>query len=137
MTMHPTLWEFRRSPCAQPQARRTLQISFLTALHRRIIWSFSQLFVRRRPSLHSSSVSDRNHTPLSGALSQVFILDIVSRNCNHQHSLSATKEFSIRPTLIRKYFELCLGCNHKHSLSNREASFTKIIWRKYLQSSHV
>jgi hypothetical protein len=73
MTMHPTLWEFTCSPCAQPQARPTLQISFLTALHRRIIWSSSQLSVRRRPSLRSNSVSDRNHTPLSGALSQVCV----------------------------------------------------------------
>jgi hypothetical protein len=85
MTMHPTLWDFTRSPCAQPQARPTLQISFLTALHRRIIWSSSQLSVRRRPSLRSSSVSDRNHTPLSGALSQVCVLENVSRSCNHQH----------------------------------------------------
>jgi hypothetical protein len=85
MTMHPTLWEFTRSPCAQPQARPTQQISFLTALHRRIIWSSSQLSVRRRPSLRSSSVSDRNHTPISGALSQVCVLEDVSRSCNHQH----------------------------------------------------
>jgi hypothetical protein len=42
---------FTRSPCAQPQARPTLQISFLTALHRGIIGSSSQLLVRRRPSL--------------------------------------------------------------------------------------
>jgi hypothetical protein len=83
--MHPTLWDFTRSPCAQPQARPTLQISFLTALHRRIIWSSSQLSVRRRPSLRSISVSDRNHTPLSGALSQVCVLENVSRSCNHQH----------------------------------------------------
>jgi hypothetical protein len=83
MTMHPTLWDFTRSPCAQPQARPTLQISFLTVLHRRIIWSSSQLSVRRRPSLRSNSVSDRNHTPLSGALSQVCVLENVS--CNHQH----------------------------------------------------
>jgi hypothetical protein len=78
MTMHPTLWNFTRSPCDQPQARPTLQISFLTALHRRNIWSSSQLSVRRRPSLRSSSVSDRNHTPLSGALSQVYVLENVS-----------------------------------------------------------
>jgi hypothetical protein len=83
----PNSWEFTRSPCAQPQARPTQQISFLTVLHRRIIWSSSQLSVRRRPSLHSSSVSDRNHTPISGALSQVCVLEDVSRNCNHQHFL--------------------------------------------------
>jgi hypothetical protein len=85
MTMHLALWDFTRSPCAQPQARPTLQISFLTVLHRRIIWSSSQLFVRRRPSLCSSSVSGRNHTPLSRAFSQVCVLDNVSRSCNHQH----------------------------------------------------
>jgi hypothetical protein len=84
MMMHPTLWDFTRSPCAQPQARPTLQISFLTALHRRIIWSSSQLSVRRRPSLCSNSISDRNHTPISGALSQVCVLENVSRSCNHQ-----------------------------------------------------
>jgi hypothetical protein len=88
--MHPTLWDFTRSPCAQPQARPTLQISFLTALHRRIIWSSSQLPVRRRPSLRSSSVSDRNHTPLSGAFSQVCKLENVSHSCNHQHNLFET-----------------------------------------------
>jgi hypothetical protein len=76
MMMHPTLWDFTRS---------TLQISFLTALHRRIIWSSSQLSVKRRPSLLSSSVLDRNHTPLSGALSQVCVLENVSHSCNHQH----------------------------------------------------
>jgi hypothetical protein len=85
MTMHPTLWEFTRSPCAQPQARPTLQISFLIALHMRIIWSSSQLSVRRRPSLRSNSVSDRNHTPLLGALSQVCVVENVSHSYNHQH----------------------------------------------------
>jgi hypothetical protein len=128
MTMHPTLWDFTRSPCAQPQARPTLQISFLTALHRRIIWSSSQLFVRRRPSLRSISVSDRNHTPLSGALSQVCVLENVSHSCNHQHSLSAREAFFIMPSLTQMYFELCLGCSHQHSLSTREVFFTKLIW---------
>jgi hypothetical protein len=109
MTMHPTLWDFTCSPCAQPQARPTLQISFLTALHRRIIWSSSQLSVRRRPSLRSSSVSDRNHTPLSGALSQVCVLENVSRSCNHQHSLSAREAFSTRPSLSRKYSNFVLA----------------------------
>jgi hypothetical protein len=84
MMMHPTLWEFTHPPCAQPQECPTLHISFLTVLHRRIIWSYSQLSIRRRLSLHSSSVSDRNHTPLSGALSQVFVLENVSRSCNRQ-----------------------------------------------------
>jgi hypothetical protein len=126
--MHPTLWDFTRSPCAQPQARPTLQISFLTALHKRIIWSSSQLSVRRRPSLRSNSVSDRNHTPFSGALSQVCVLENVSRSCNHQHSLSAREAFFIMSSLTRMYFELCLGCIHQHSLSTREVFFTKLIW---------
>jgi hypothetical protein len=128
MTMHPTLWDFTRSPCAQPQARPTLQISFLTALHRRIIWSSSQLSVRRRPSLCSNSVSDRNHTPLSGDFSQVCKMENVSHSCNHQHSLSAREAFFIMPSLTRMYFELCLGWSHQHSLSTREAFFTKLVW---------
>jgi hypothetical protein len=77
----PNSWEFTRSPCAQPQARPTQQISFLTALHRRIIWSSSQLSVRRRSSLRSSSVSDRNHTPISGALSQVDSISLCPGEC--------------------------------------------------------
>jgi hypothetical protein len=39
------------------------------------IWSSSQLSEWRRPSLRSSSVSDRNHTPSSGAFSQVCKLE--------------------------------------------------------------
>jgi hypothetical protein len=103
MTMHPTIWEFTRSPCAQPHACPTQQISFLTVLHGRIIWISSQLSVMRRPYMCSSSVSDRNHTPLSGDLSQIFVLENVSHSCNHQHPLSAREAFSIRPSLARKY----------------------------------
>jgi hypothetical protein len=109
MTMHPALWEFTHSPYAQPQARPTQQISFLTALHRRIIWSSSQLSLRRRLSLRSSSVSNKNHTPISRALSQVCVLENVSRSCNHQHSLSAREAFSIRPSLARKYSNFVLA----------------------------
>jgi hypothetical protein len=87
MTMHPTLLDFTRSPCAQPQAHPTQQISFLTMLHRRIIWNSSQLSVRRRPSLRASSISNRNHTPLSGAFSQVCKMENVSHSCNHQQGL--------------------------------------------------
>jgi hypothetical protein len=71
--------------CAQAQVRLTQQIFFLIALHRRIIWSSSQLSVRRRPTQRSNSISDRNHTPISGGLSQVCVLEDVSRSCNHQH----------------------------------------------------
>ena len=77
----PNSWEFTRSPCTQPLARPTQQISFFIALHRRIIWSSSQLFVRRRPSLRSSFVSDRNHTPNSWALSQVNSISLCLGGC--------------------------------------------------------
>jgi hypothetical protein len=86
------LMGFHTFTCAQPHARLTQQIFFLTALHRRIIWSSSQLSVRRRPTQRSSSVSDRNHTPNSGALSQVCVLEDVSRSCNHQQRC---KEYAI------------------------------------------
>jgi hypothetical protein len=102
--MHPDSWEFTRSPCAQPQARPTQQVSFLIALHRRIIWSSSQLSVRRRPSLHSSSVSDRNHKPISVALSQVCVLEDVSHSCNHQHRVCDLK------TLLQFFLYGCIIC---------------------------
>jgi hypothetical protein len=66
------LMGFHTFTCAQPQARLTQQIFFLTALHRRIIWSSSQLSVRRRPPQRSSPVSDRNHTPISEHYNQVW-----------------------------------------------------------------
>jgi hypothetical protein len=53
--------------------------------HRRIIWSSSQLSEWRRSSLRSSSVSDMNHTPFSGAFSQVCKLEKVPHSCNGQH----------------------------------------------------
>jgi hypothetical protein len=53
--------------------------------HKIIIWSSSQLFEWRRSSLHSSSVSDRNHTPFSGAFSQVCKLENISHGCNDPH----------------------------------------------------
>jgi hypothetical protein len=95
--------------CAQPQGRLTQQIFFLTALHRRIIWSSSQLSVRRRPALRSNSISDRNHTPIAGALSQVCVLEDVSCSCNHQNSLSTREAFSTRPSLSRKYSNFVLA----------------------------
>jgi hypothetical protein len=128
MTMHPVLLNFTRSPCAQPRAHPTLQISFLIVLHRRIIWSSFQLSIRRRPSLRSSSVSDNSHTALSGALSQVCVLENVSRSCNHQHSLSSKEAFFIMPSLTRCILNLVLGCSYQNSLSTREVSFTKLIW---------
>jgi hypothetical protein len=94
---------------AQPQVRLTQHIFFLTALHRRIIYSYSQLSVRRRPTQSSSSICDRNHTPISGALSQVCVLEDVSHSCNHQHSLSTREAFSTRPSLSWKYSNFILA----------------------------
>jgi hypothetical protein len=53
--------------------------------HEIIIWSSSQLSEWRRSSLRSSSVSDRNHVPFSGALFQVCKLEKVSHSCNDTH----------------------------------------------------
>ena len=53
--------------------------------HRIIIWISSQLSEWRRSSLRSSFVSDRNHTPFSGAFSQVCKLEKVSHSCNDPH----------------------------------------------------
>jgi hypothetical protein len=100
---------FHTFTCAQPQARLTQQIFFLTMLHKRIIWISSQLSVSKRPTKRSSSVSDRNHTPNSGVLSQVCVMEDVSRSCNHKHSLSAIEAFSIRPSLARKYSNFVLA----------------------------
>jgi hypothetical protein len=67
----PSSWAFHTFTCAQPQARPTQQIFFLTALHRRIIWSIISTLCKRRPTQCSSSVSDRNpHTQLRGSLSR-------------------------------------------------------------------
>jgi hypothetical protein len=95
----PSSWEFTRSPCAQPHARPTQQIFFLTVLHRRIIWSSSQLSVKRRTSLHSIFVPDRNYTPIIGARSQVCVLEDVSCRYNHQHSPSAREALFTTPIL--------------------------------------
>jgi hypothetical protein len=71
----------------------------------------SKISAQRRLAQRSSSVSDRNHTPNSGALSQVCALEDVSRSCNNQHSLSARETFSTRASLSRKYsnFVLAIG----------------------------
>jgi hypothetical protein len=47
--------------------------------------SSSQLSEWRRSYLHSSSVSDRNHTPFLGAFSRVCNLENVSHSCDGQH----------------------------------------------------
>jgi hypothetical protein len=78
----------------------------------------SQLFAQRRSAQHSSSVLDRNHIPISWAhpthglslrsTQSVWVLDDVSRSCNHQHSLSSREAFSIRPSLAREYSNFVL-----------------------------
>ena len=47
-----------------------------------IIWSSSQLSEWRRSSLHSRSVSNRNHVPLLGDFSQFCKMEKVSHSCN-------------------------------------------------------
>jgi hypothetical protein len=69
----------------------------------------SQLSAQRRPSQCSGSVSDRSHTPNSGDLSQVCVLEDVSRSCNHQHSLSGREAFSTKASLSRKYLNFILA----------------------------
>jgi hypothetical protein len=78
----------------------------------------SQLSAQRRSTQRSSSVSDRNHIPISWAhpthglslrsTQSVCVLEDVSRSCNHQHSLSAREAFSIRPSLAREYSNFVL-----------------------------
>ena len=126
-TMHPTHGNSHVHLCSAIGTSNSTNL-LLTALHRRIIWSSFQLSIRRRPSLRSSSVSDRDHTPLSEAFSQVCKLGNVSHSCNHQHSLSAREAFFIMLSLTRMYFELCLGCSHRHSLSTSEVFFTRPVW---------
>jgi hypothetical protein len=142
---------------------------FLTASHRRIIWSItsSQLSPQRRPIHCFISVSKRTthpthglphptqghttfhlrlkeepHTHLMGTPNSwassphtrehaipspsqrgtthpshglplrpthsVCVLEVVSRNCNHQHSLSSREAFSTRPSFSRKYSNFVL-----------------------------
>jgi hypothetical protein len=64
-------------------------------------------------------VSEGNDTPISWAhpthglshrpTHSVCVLDDVSCNCNHQHSLSAREAFSTRPSLSRKYSNFVLA----------------------------
>jgi hypothetical protein len=102
----PSSLEFTCSPCAQPHVCLTQHIFFLIVLHRKIIWVSSQISVRRRPSLRSISVLDRNHTPILGALSQVCVLEDVSRSCNHEHikTTSSNQTNSQRPYTIDQVY---------------------------------
>jgi hypothetical protein len=68
---------------------------------------------QKRSAQHSSSVSDRNHIPISWAhpthglslrsTQSIYVLEDISRKCNHQHSLSTREVFSTRPSLAWKY----------------------------------
>jgi hypothetical protein len=79
----------------------------------------SQLSAQRMPTQCSSSVPDRNHTPISWAhpthglslrsTHSVCFLEDVSCSCNHQHSLSAREAFSTRPSLSQKYSNFVLA----------------------------
>jgi hypothetical protein len=83
--MHPTHGIFHTFTCAQPQARPTQQIFFSPHYTGESSRVSSQLSAQRRSTQRSSSISDRNHTPNSWALSQVCVLEDVSCSCNHQH----------------------------------------------------
>jgi hypothetical protein len=82
--------------CAHPQARslnissfplhyigESYRISHKLSCLEDANTSSYQLFVMRRPSLRFRFVSDRNHTPLLGAFSQVCKPENVSRSFNH------------------------------------------------------
>jgi hypothetical protein len=77
------LMGFHAFTCAHPQARPTHHIFFLTALHRRIMWSIISTLYKEEAN--TSFQLCLNHTPNSGALSQVCVLEDVSCSCNHQH----------------------------------------------------
>jgi hypothetical protein len=71
-----------------------------------------------RGTQRSFSISERNHTPNSWAhlthglslrpTHSACVLENVSRNCNHQHSLSTREAFSIRPSFAWKYLNFFL-----------------------------
>jgi hypothetical protein len=64
-------------------------------------------------------VLEKNNTPISWVhpthglshrpTHSVCVLEDVSRNCNHQHSLSVREAFSIRPSLAWKYSNFVLA----------------------------
>jgi hypothetical protein len=66
--MHPTLWDFTRSPCAQPQARPTQHIAFPTGQSSGVLINSlnggGYIYI-------PSSLSGRKHIPFLGAFSQV------------------------------------------------------------------
>ena len=127
MTIHPALWDFTRSPCAQPQARPTLQIAYLTEE------SYGVLLNSHNGGghLYIPTLSQIGTTHPSQGISLMFVrwrishiatmihfswvckLKNVSNSCNHQHSLLAREAFFIMLGLTRMYFEFCIGWSHQ------------------------
>jgi hypothetical protein len=140
--MHPTLWDFACSPCAQPHAHPTLQIAFLT--RESFVFLINShnggghLYVPALSQIGTTHPSQgislrfvswrKSHIVAMIHISQVCKLENVSHSYNHQHSLLAREAFFIIPSLTQMYFELCLGWSHQHSLSTTKAFFTKLIW---------
>jgi hypothetical protein len=87
----PSSWEFTRSPCAQPQARPTQQISFLTALHRRIIWSSSSQLSAQRRLIHRLHLCLITMHPAHGNSHVHLVL-------SHRHIQLSRSPFSLRYT---------------------------------------
>jgi hypothetical protein len=65
--------------------------------------------LRLREEPHTHLMGTPNSWAFSQASHSVCVLEDVSRNCNHQHSLSAREAFSIRPSLSRKYSNFVLA----------------------------
>jgi hypothetical protein len=137
--MHPTHGIFHTFTCAQPQARPTQQIFFLTALHRRIIWS-----------IISTLCTEENSKPITWAPSPLTgVHNIPSpsqRGTTHPthglpHPTQGHTTFLLRlreepHTQLMGFLSwsthsVCVledvsrSCNHQHSLSAREAFSTR------------
>ena len=52
------------------------------------------------------------------ALSQVCVMEDVSRSCNHQHSLSAREGILHQAKSLREILELCLGKRFGEDICN-------------------
>jgi hypothetical protein len=80
---------------------------------------FMGFLTPHRGPQRSISLSEMNNTPISWAhpthgLSHrpthtFYVLEDVSRSCNHQHSLSVREAFSTRPSLSQKYSNFVLA----------------------------
>jgi hypothetical protein len=120
--MHPTLWDFTRSPCAQPHVRPTLQITFLTRESSGVLLNShnggGHLYVPALSQIGTTHPSHglslrfvswrKSHIDAMIHISQVCKLENVSHSCNHQHSLSSREAFFIMPSHTRMYFNFIL-----------------------------